>query len=192
MATANPNQHRYLEDLARKAGLSTEEAIRQSLGRPVPVEKLTVRQASLLIFQLRGRLGEGQGQAAPSDDGGANAIEKLLAPATMPLSAATVRAIHSGRQERPEQVDADTAWILDRLSEADRLERQAARRRGAGLNRGGPIEMAALVKHFGSWDRLAEVFGVTVPTAKAWGAHLPAARAFEAEVKTDGLVRAPR
>ena len=40
--------------------------------------------------------------------------------------------------------------------------------------------------------RVATVFEVSVPTAKAWGAHLPARYAFQAEVLSNGRLRAPR
>ena len=115
-----------------------------------------------------------------------------MSPSAAGITAKRLRAIHEEGEPRPDDLDADSAWVLDRLVLASRLEREAARQRGAGVNRGGRIEMSTLVNHFGGWDRLAEVFGVTVPTAKAWGTHLPASRAYEAEVKTQGLVKAPR
>lgn len=197
MAAAKPTQQQYLQDLARKAGVTVEQAVNEAFGRPVPIERVTARQASMVITQLRRRLGTATPtpieDATPKrsirDRGG---IQALLGAGSTVLTAARLRAIHEQGDPRPDDIDADSVWVLDRLVLASRLEREAARQRGAGVNRGGPIEMSTLVNHFGGWDRLAEAFGVTVPTAKAWGTHLPAARAYEAEVKTQGLVKAPR
>lgn len=204
MTAANTQQLEYAKALAARAGLTLDRAALDTFGRTVPPEKLTTRQASMLISQLKTALGEPAKAAgavkARQDDHAPvaapappkpNGIAKLLSPSRM-AAARQLRAIHEGAEPRPANLDDDAAWLLQRLDLADRLEKEKERGRRAGVNGRGPIEMEGLLTHFGSWDRLAEAFGVTVPTAKAWGKHLPAARAYEAEVKTGGWVKAPR
>lgn len=204
MTSANPQQREYAKALAARAGLTLEQASLDTFGRPVPPESMTTRQASMLIAKLKTTLGEPAKPAhatkARLDDHAPvaapaapklNGIAKLLSPARM-AAARQLRAIHEGAEPRPANLDDDAAWLLHRLELAERLEKEKERGRGAGVNGRGPIEMEGLLTHFGNWDRLAEAFGVTVPTAKAWGKHLPAARAYEAEVKTGGWVKAPR
>lgn len=194
MTQANPQQLDYAKALATRAGLTIERAAHEAFGRDVPLERMSTRQASMLIAKLKGVLGEpartGDADPAPAP-ADTSAISRLLNPRRI-ASARQLRAIHAGTAPRPDALDADAAWVLERLALADRLEQEQQRARGEGINGRGPIEMDSLVRHFGDWDRLAETFGVTVPTAKAWGKHLPAARAYEAEVKTGGWVKAPR
>lgn len=107
------------------------------------------------------------------------------------LSAQQLRRIATLEEDAPDHLDEDSQWVLDQIERAQSA-RDLLTGAAGGMNHGKPILMEQLVVHFGSWDRLARAFSVTVPTAKAWGSTLPANRAYEAEVKTNRRFRAPK
>lgn len=100
----------------------------------------------------------------------------------------------------PEDLDEDSIWVVERLLQHERARVVLAgedpasghARYRRGVNRNNRIELEHLLTYFKSWDNLADAFGVTVPTAKAWGQFLPENRIFEAEVRTNGYVTVPR
>jgi len=184
LRVGNDKQHGYAARLAKQAGYaSLSEACVKALERPADLlvaDGISVAEASKVIARLQ------------SD---ADARPRPF-KATY-LTPRQLRRIASGECAPPAELDEDATWILDRLAKAHAIAglfgaADAIQRRQAPVNGDGPIEMQQLLTHYGSWDAIAEAFAVTVSTAKAWGAHLPAARAYEAEIKTDGYVRAPR
>lgn len=100
----------------------------------------------------------------------------------------------------PADLDEDSIWIVERLLQHERARlvlvgedpATGHARYRRGVNRNNRIELEHLLAYFKSWDNLADAFGVTVPTAKAWGQFLPENRIFEAEVRTNGYVNVPR
>lgn len=100
----------------------------------------------------------------------------------------------------PQDLDEDSVWVVERLLQHERARAVLAgedpatghARYRRGVNHNNRIELEHLLTYFKSWDNLADAFGVTVPTAKAWGQFLPENRIFEAEVRTNGYVRVPR
>lgn len=170
---ATAGQHGYIEDLVKRAGLeSTADAI--ALVFPETPAVLGRTEASRLIAALEKRVGSPtRDTSSPSTHTSAKQIRKL-AMGTTPLD----------KIQSP-----DARWIVDRLRKFAAIENVLAA--GKNQNVGGPIAMDLLVSYFQGWDRLAEAFDVTVPTAKAWGSHLPASRAYEAQIKTGGFVHAP-
>jgi len=106
------------------------------------------------------------------------------------------KAAESG-EPAPAYFDEHARWVLENLKLAIAVRSltshtAAAGGQRGGVNQGGDIRMSDLLAHFKTWDVLARAFDVTVPTAKAWGEILPSSRSFEAQVKTEGFVTAPR
>lgn len=164
-----PKQAKYLGQLCRRAGHPSIEAALVALGRPGAVDAgLDVAEASAVIGALEEAL-------KPS----------LAPPEGLAEACRYLRAVAEAKAAPAVGLDEDASWIIERL-------RSAGGRRLQNVNRGKPILMEALVQHFGGWEGVAMVFGVTVSTAKAWGAHLPHARSYEAQVKSDGYFHAPR
>jgi hypothetical protein len=188
-----PNQHGYIERLASERGFSTPiAACMQVLGRDVcallatPPDTLEARK---VIEAL---------EAMPKKAAG----EKLRrVPGASPYTTAKqLRDYATGKKAPPLELDEHARWCLDRLLMHEQIRAiltgEQPRARPAtppqGVNGQGPITMQHLLDHFKTWDRVADAFKVTVPTAKAWGALVPENRVYEAEVKTNGYVRVPR
>lgn len=166
-------QHSYIESLVKRSGLgSIDEAIGIAFAdRPTTLGKA---EASTLIAALERRVGTAHGEPRPTVASGSAAQLRKLASSSTPLA---------------KIASLDARWVVDRLRKFDAIEQVL--NAGKNQNANGPISMDLLVAYFNGWDKLAEAFDVTVPTAKAWGTHLPASRAFEAQIKTGGLVYAP-
>jgi len=201
---ATSRQVEYLTRLAAQAGFVSPESAcqdilqrtvvlpspdgQQQAGQGAGFEVLSLQDARSVLTALELRVQPKKTDAPAGHD----------ATAGMPLSAADLKAIASGALDRPEHLDEDSRWVLDRLVMAVKLlqcipsDMLGGRAVEKGVNGNGPILMEHLLQYFGNWDRLAEAFGVTVPTAKAWGSRVPESRCFEAEVKTRGHVRVPR
>lgn len=175
-------QRAHIERLLAKAGMHDVLAAWQELlpNSPVPATADLARgQASTLIAALEAKLKPASGEAAK----GARF-----------LTARALRSIDTGSSQAPSELDDDARWVLARLAKFRAIESLVDRRVSSDaspINGDHPILVEHVLGYFKTWDRLAEAFGVTVPTAKAWGATLPLARAFEAEIKTGGHVRVP-
>lgn len=183
MAYGTEKQSEYLKRLAHELGYDTVAKALADLTDFGAAQELSVEQASQAIEALKVATGK------PA--GGDKDKPRFL-------TARHLRQMALGERAAPGSLDDDALWVLERLRYAVALGALAAsdvsvaRRAPAdGVNHRGPIEMAQLLEFFGSWDALAEAFGVAVPTARAWGTHLPAPRAFQAEVRTQGHFRAP-
>lgn len=189
-----PNQHGYIERLALERGFSTAiAACIEILGRDVcdllasPPDTLAARK---VIEALEGM----PKKAAP--DGKV----RRIGPAGQYTTAKQLRDYATGKKAPPLEIDEHARWCLDRLLMQEQIRAIVAGEQPKaravtpplGVNGQGPISIQHLLDHFKSWDRLADAFKVTVPTAKAWGTLVPENRVYEAEVKTNGYVRVPR
>lgn len=188
------NQHGYIERLASERGFSTPiAACIEILGRDVcdllanPPDTLAARK---VIEAL---------EAMPKKSAADSKVRRLPGGGTY-TTAKHLRDYATGRKAPPLELDEHARWCLDRLLMHEQIRALIAgeqpRSKPAapphGVNGQGPITMQQLLDHFKNWDRLAEAFKVTVPTAKAWGTFVPENRVYEAEVKTNGYVRVPR
>ncbi len=181
-------QQTLLQKLVGKAGFASwRDAWSGALpDYPAPVAEPDMPQASLLISALEAKIKPAPGEApAAAPRSGARY-----------LTARHLRQIDSGTAEAPTELDDDARWVLSRLARWRAVESIADSRSvhapaPPAVNGEQPIQMDQLLAYFKSWDALAEAFGVSVPTAKAWGTNLPLPRGFEAEIKTRGYVRVP-
>lgn len=182
-------QHDYIAKLAKTAGYaSIHEACAAVLGVDVASigdKALTSGEAHRVIEALK----------QPRDDKPVAASDADTAKRRF-LTARHLRLITTGEMAAPATLDDDAKWVLDRLARDRRVAKafgdtDTCRTTTAGVNGSGPILLEHLLGYFKTWDALAEAFGVTVPSAKAWGTQLPASRIYEAEVKTNGYVRVP-
>lgn len=177
LALATPEQIAYLKRLCVQTG-KTDLQLCATVGK-TDFEALTKGEASKIIGTIKLAMG---GEKRPDTE-----------PTSRFPTPLAIRRLIEADAEIPAEYDEHARWIVDHVRLSVDLIRLAGRRaRSEGINRGGDIKMADLLKHFKTWDELAKAFDVTVPTAKAWGEILPASRAYEAEVKTAGFVTAPR
>lgn len=177
-ATATPQwttkQRDYVTLLARDLGKTVDEAL-ASIGLQPP---LTLEQASGAIDQLKSLL-DRKPDASATPPTGRQAY----------LTARNLKAIDEGTRPMPGQLDADAAWVLQRLAKLREIELLVdSPTRWSGANAGGPILVQHLVDYFGSPEQVAVAFGVSLGTVKGWGTQLPANRGYEAQVKTRGYV----
>lgn len=176
-------QKQHIERLLAKTGFNDLLAAWRDLlpNSPVPAtDELARGQASTLIAALEAR----QKSSAPGEGNRSSRY----------LTARQLRSIDTGSAPVPVELDDDARWVLTRLSKFRAIESLIDRRLvpdAAPVNGDQPILVEHVLAYFKDWDHLAEAFGVTVPTAKAWGSTLPLSRAFEAEIKTRGHVRVP-
>lgn len=190
----SPKQHKYIASLAARTGFASAlAACAVILGKPeedLRHEGVATTDARKVIEALQVQ----EADAAGKSDGQPRSHRS---PYT---TAKQLRAYATGEQTPPQDLDEHALWVLDRLHQHERARAllageappPVAQVPRAGTNGNAPIQMDHLLGFFKSWDRLAEAFRVTVPTAKAWGVLLPESRACEAEVRTNGYVRAPR
>jgi hypothetical protein len=181
-------QQTLLQKLIVKAGFgSWQDAWAGALpDYPAPAADPDMPQASMLISALEAKV------KPPAGDASAAAPRS----GARYLTARHLRQIDTGTAEPPAELDDDARWVLSRLARWRAVESIADSRSAhapapAAVNGEQPIQMDQLLAYFKSWDALAEAFGVSVPTAKAWGTYLPVPRGFEAEIKTRGHVRVP-
>lgn len=177
------SQANYINGLAKQLGYpSPEEAVR-AVGGVVP---LTAQSASKVIASLKLKVAE-------RGDGNARSGKEGEAPRRRYLTARNLLQIDAGSVSVPDDLDEDAAEVLQRLAKLREVERViGAPAQWGGVNAGGPILVEHLVRYFGSIEAVALQFGVGADTVRNWGTNIPQARAFEAQVRTNGHVCAPR
>ena len=185
-------QGKYIMALAKKTGYASAfEACAAVLGRPeagireVPLDTKDARK----VIEFLERKDGASTPPTPTRDTGhsTHGTAKLLRQ-------------YATTGDVPQDLDEDSVWVVERLLQHERARAVLAgedpatghARYRRGVNRNNRIELEHLLTYFKSWDNLADAFGVTVPTAKAWGQFLPENRIFEAEVRTNGYVCVPR
>lgn len=190
---ATDRQRSYLDSLARRAGYEDAAAackfILTAAGMKwTGLDALSLQDARYVITELE--------HDAPASEGALPSAQDAAGIAS--LSACDLRAIAMGAMDRPHGLDSDARWVLERLQFAQHVlahvpsDHPLRPPPSRGVNGDEPMLMEHLLAYFKTWDRLADAFRVTVPTAKAWGTLVPDARMYEAEVKTGGYVRVPR
>lgn len=176
-------QANYIHGLAKQLGYpSPVEAVRD-VGGVLP---LTAQSASKVIESLKLKVAE-------RSDGSARSGKEGEAPRRRYLTARNLLQIDAGSVSVPDDLDEDAAEVLQRLAKLREVERViGAPAPWGGVNAGGPILVEHLVRYFGSIEAVALQFGVGADTVRNWGTNIPQARAFEAQVRTNGHVCAPR
>lgn len=205
-------QSKFAASLARELGLAgLRGAIADATGTAPPEGQplnLSTTEASAVITVLKGKFekkypgrrlksgkGRGSAQDAPTPVG--------ESPAAQVPGAQQIRRWAQGTESYVESsLDPDTRWVLDRLARydavlqatkaADVLKSSEASSAVKGINDSDPILVEHLGSFFGSEEEAAKAMGVSVSTFRAWGTYVPPQRAWQAEVLTDGYVRAPR
>lgn len=194
-------QSDYIKALALKAGFATPL---DACGSVLGMEATTLlqsppdtTQARKVIDALKGMVDSKK--SAPDTKPEQAAHQPPSNEASRDTTPSKLRA-HAAAREIPSGLDSDSTFIIKALIQhevvravmsGEQLTLPRPRSNG-GANGNKRIEMDHLLKFFRNWDELADAFGVTVPTAKAWGTYVPDSRVFEAEVRTNGYVRVPR
>lgn len=176
-------QHRYLAVLARRCGYPSPLAVcAEVLGQSPeellenPPDTTTARRVIEYLEKAGGFLKHGRSS------------EQHPTPGQLRQWA------EAG--ELPSGLDEDSKVIVESLQQLSRIKGILSvgetQRVSKGVNGNSPIEVAHLLQFYGSWDTLADAFGITVATVKSWGRFVPENRVYEAEVRTNGYVRVPR
>jgi len=197
----SPRQHEFIADLATRHGHeSALGACEKVLGRDrasLLKTPPTTTEARKVIDTLSVK----DTDPKPSSNSSTPAPGRASTKAGFGhyTTAKQLREFATGAKSVPSELDEHARWVLERLQQHERArallageELPAATAVPRGVNGNQPITLEHLLEYYKNWDRLADAFRVTVPTAKAWGALLPESRTYEAEVKTMGYVRVPR
>lgn len=176
-------QANYIQLLSKQLGFDSPADAVKHAGCNLP---LTSQTASKVIESLKQKLAE-------RNDGKVRAPKDAEPAKRRYLTARNLLQIATGAAPMPEEIDEDAAEVLQRLAKLGEVERVlGAPAQWAGVNAGGPIQVEQLVRYFGSIEAVALQFGVGADTVRGWGKNVPPARAFEAQVRTNGHVCAPR
>lgn len=176
-------QANYIHVLAKQLGYTSPAEAARDVGGVLP---LTAQSASKVIEALKLKV-------AARGDGSARSGKEGEAPRRRYLTARNLLQIDAGSVTVPDDLDEDAAEVLQRLAKLREVERViGAPAQWGGVNAGGPILVEHLVRYFGSIEAVAVQFGVGADTVRNWGTNIPQARAFEAQVRTNGHVCAPR
>lgn len=205
-------QSRFAADLARELGLAgLRAAIAEATGTAPPEGQplnLSTTEASAVITVLKdrfekkypGRRLKGGKSRGSAQDAPPPTVEPTAAQVS---NAQQIRRWAQGTESYVESsLDPDTRWVLERLARydavlhatkvADVLKPSEAGSMVKGINGSDPILVEHLGSFFGSEEEAAKAMGVSASTFRAWGTYVPPQRAWQAEVLTDGYVRAPR
>lgn len=176
-------QANYIQLLSKQLGYDNPADAVKHAGGNLPLTSLT---ASKVIEFLK--------QKIPDRNDGSSRASKDAGPAKRRyLTARNLLQIDAGTAPMPDEIGEDAAEVLQRLAKLREVERViGAPAQWAGVNAGGPIQVEQLVSFFGSIEAVALQFGVGADTVRGWGKNVPPARAFEAQVRTNGHVCAPR
>lgn len=178
-------QANYIQGLAKQLGYASPAEAVRDVGGVMP---LTAQSASKVIESLKVKV-----KVEERGDGSARSGKEREVPRRRYLTARNLLQIDVGSASVPDDLDEDAAEVLQRLAKLREIERViGAPAPWGGVNAGGPILVEHLVRYFGSIEAVALQFGVGADTVRNWGTNIPQARAFEAQVRTNGHVCAPR
>jgi len=209
------NQREYALTLATELGMpDLRAAYAEVMGKPLDEAEplnLSTQEASTVITGLVARYdtrfpGRRKMRSKKRDDPGSEVASNRVAPQSgsdgLALASHQLRRWAQGLDTYVEStLDPDTHWILTRLVQFECvlaathatqvLKTKAGELRAVNGNE--PIKVSHLLDYFnGSEEEAAKAMDVSVTTLRGWGTYVPPLRSWQAEVVTNGRVRAPR
>lgn len=207
------NQREYALTLATELGLAGLRAAYTTVtGKPLADDaplNVSTQAASEVITALIARYDErfpGRRKKKPSkstDQSSSDEVEPggVVSESGTALASHQLRRWAQGLDTYVEStLDPDTHWVLTRLAQFEAVlaathATNVLKQPGAlrAVNGNEPIRVDQVLDYFnGSEEEAAKAMDVSVTTLRGWGTYVPPLRSWQAEVMTNGRVRAPR